>query len=298
MMAALALSAHSLAYAQKASELPQQPITDILVMKVSPGRWWYDLRGNVRSVESVMVKLEEKDGQMRETQVISHTFYFDRRGLETETIDSKEGRTLNKYDAQGKVLEMNMSLAGVPHLRHVYRYDIPRRKVTTEIYYFGSDGLYGRDVTLYDEHWNELRSESESVRNNVDEPPYKEVVIYTNTYDSKGRLTGLAVRREGRAINYSLVDEYDASGRLVKSTHCVYDDSSGALTSKSLLSYDRRSYLISGLRYDGRGRLTRRDTYTREFDQRGNWINETRVSRSNEETGSFTLITRRKLTYY
>src|SRR4051812_34089445 len=98
MIAALLLCVYSPAIAQRKSAPRQRPVTDILVLTRSPATWWYDLNGKVRSLETVTVTLEEKDSELRETRSLSTTSYFDRRGLETEVIDDKGSRTLNKYD--------------------------------------------------------------------------------------------------------------------------------------------------------------------------------------------------------
>jgi hypothetical protein len=298
MLAVLMLCANSTAEGVRVLRQQQKPSDKLLMTVLSPGKWHFDLHGKVRSLEILTIKLEPPEGQMKESSAISTTHYFDERGLETEMIDSQGGRTLNKYDAGGRITEMSMSLRGEPHMRYLYTYDLSQRKVTTEMYYFGQDGSHTRYVAFYDEHWYESRTVSESVKNNADEPPSKEVVIYTNSYDSKGRLTGLTVRREGVRINYRIMDEYGASGQIVKSTSYVYDESSGALTSKTVRSYDRRGLMSTVLHYDGQESLTRSDTYAREFDARGNWITEKRVSRDKNETVSFAFVTQRKITYY
>ena len=299
---ALVLSAHPCSPSKSAAIRQTLPEAELLVIKFSPGKWGHEVQGEVRSVETLEFRAETKNGQVLETRTGSRISYFDRRGFETEMIEDEEARMVWKYDARGRPSEMSMSLSGALLMREVYRFDLAQRKVTTDVYTFGSDRLQSREVSFFDEHWNETRKETEYFEPNGDSKPRREVVIYTQTYDPKGRVIASTIRRADGVIIHRFTEEYDqASNRLVKSGSYEYDESRGALLSKSLNTYDARGNLLEGLYYDFSGRLLRRESYTREFDARGNWITERHVTFTYDRAsapGSFTFVKRRKITFY
>jgi hypothetical protein len=297
------LSAHSIALSQNESA-PRTPSgEDLLVMRFAPGKWFHEVQGDVRSIETVEIASARKNNKWAENRSSPKIVYFDRRGFATEAIEGEEGRTVWKYDAQGRVSEMSLSLGGEPLAREVYHYNLAQRKVTVDTYYFGSDKPRFRETAIFDERWNERRKETEY----FDEPggnsqPRKEVVVYNLTYDAKGRQIASTIGNEKGAISHRFTTEYASdSNRLVKTTGYQYDAGSGALLSKYVSLYDKAGYQAAYMYYDPRGRLLRRETYTREFDARGNWITETRVMWANDQGGapsSSTFIKRRKITFY
>jgi hypothetical protein len=296
------LSARPGSLSQSINAPPTPPEGELLVLKFSPGRWRHEVEGEVRAIETIEFRTERKNGRLIEIRGTSRISYFDRRGFETEMIEGEEARTVWKYDARGRPSEMSMSLAGVLLMREVYQFDFNQRKIAVEVYNFLGDRLSSREISFFDERWNETRKETEYFGDSGDSKPRKEVVIYTRTYDSKGRVTSSTVGREDGSILHRFTEEYDkASNRLVKSVSYQYDESSGSLLSKGVNTYDERGYLLEGLYYDSRGRLLRRESYMREFDQRGNWITERNVTWADDRVGppgSFTLIKRRKITFY
>ena len=124
------------------------------------------------------------------------------------------------------------------------------------------------------------------------------MIIYTNTYDAKGRVIATTVGGEDGSVSHRFTTKYDDNHRVVKSSSSSYDQKSGQLLSKHVNTYDERGLVHTILTYDPRGRLVRRETYTREFDQRGNWITQRLDARENDQSGTFTYIKRRKITYY
>jgi YD repeat-containing protein len=300
--AVIMLSAHSLSLSQKA-DAPQMPSGEaLLVMRFAPGKWYHEVQGDVREIVTTQFRLTKKDGKLIETRINSKTVSFDRRGFQTEEVEGEEGRTLWKYDAQGKVVEMNMSLSGVPFAREVYHYDFRQRKITVETYFWGGDRLRSREVSTFDEKWNEVRKESESFgEDGKATEQEKHVVIYKTRYDSKGRAIVSTIGGEDDSISHKFTNEYADSDYLVKSISYEYDQASGALISKSVNTYDGRGHLLTSLNYDPRGRLLRRESYTREFDAKGNWITEKQTTWANDGSGapgSFTRVKRRKITFY
>ena len=90
------LAAGSIAHSQTArapqNALAPSPATDPMVAKFAPGRWWHDLRGEVREIETIEYRVERKEGRPVEARVNSQRVSFDRKGFETEIIDGEEGR--------------------------------------------------------------------------------------------------------------------------------------------------------------------------------------------------------------
>ncbi len=292
------LAAGVIAHTQTARAPQSAPAPDPMVAKFAPARWWHDLRGEVREIETIEYRVERKDGRPVEARVNSQRVSFDRKGFETEIIDGEEGRMAFVYDEQGRLREMTMSLAGVLLARDVYSYDLQQRKVTTEAYAFGSTRPRWREVSTFDNRWNETRKERETFPDDKAARPEKDVVIYSNIYDAKGRVVASTVGGEDGSVSHRFTTEYDDNNRVVKSYSSSYDEKSGQLLSKHVNTYDERGLVLTILTYDPRGRLVRRETYTREFDQRGNWITQRMVAQENDQSGTFTYIKRRKITYY
>lgn len=303
MVAGLLLFLHPTALSQVTSAPQSQEAlpADILILKLSPGKWSHEVKGEVRSIETVQLRPEIRNGQPVETPLSSQTVYFDRRGFETETIESGEARTIWKYDTEGRPSEMTMVLEGASFMRLVYHYDLKQRKVTTETYAFGSDELHSREISTFDERWNEIRMEREFFTEAGDSRPRKEVTLYTLTYDSKGRVIASTIENESGATSHRFTEEYDASNRLIKSVSLEYNETSGKILSRTVNTYDGQGNLVSGLNYNSLGSLQRRESYTREFDARGNWITERRTTWANVGPGgpyTFTIIKRRRITFY
>lgn len=292
------------ALSQNVAPAPAAQMSDeeLVRLKFSPGRWFYEVRGDVSSIETTEYMLERKNGRMVETRRGGKKIlYFDRRGFETEsTDDDNEGRTLIKYDAQGRLAEMAMWLGGMPLSRDLYSYDVARRRVTVESYYFGEEKPLLREVSIFDERWNEIRKETERFDDNRGSKPGKEVVVYHLAYDSKGRVIATSITDERGALSYRFTTEFDDSNRLVRGVSFQYDAASGTLLTRSVNTYDKGGLLNNYSHYDGRGRLLRQETIERELDARGNWITERRTMQSYEgsEPGSYTLIKRRRINYY
>lgn len=285
--------------AQNSSRQPAP--ADPVVLKLAPGRWIYDVQGDVRSIETREFRLEKRDGRMVETPTGGPKIsYFDRRGFETEATEADEGRIVWKYDAVGRPAEMITWLAGVPLARDVYLYDMERRTITTESYYFGSAKLTMREVATFDARWNQTRKETVHFDVDGQGTQSREVYIYNVTYDARGRVVASSVTDERGALTFRDTQEYDDANRLVKSVYYEYDANSSRLISKSVGAYDGGGLLESYSHYDAGGRLVWREETTRERDARGNWITERRVT--TEFTAgvarSSTLITRRKITFY
>jgi hypothetical protein len=300
MVAGLALIVHP-ASTRAGAAAPQTQIpADILILKLSPGKWFYEVEGDVRSIETTSFRLEVKNGRTVETRLGSKTSWFDRRGRETELIEGEEARTVWKYDALGWPSEMIMYLAGAPLMREVYSYELNQRKLTTEAYALEGGRLHSRTVAFFDERWNQTRQETEFFET-TGGGSLKDVVVYTQKYDSQGRVIFSTVGGEGGSISHRVAEEYSDSNYPLKGIYYSYDRANGALLSKSVNLYDGRGHLIENLYYSPRGQLLRRETYTREYDARGNWITERQVIR---DTGagrpptSFAFVKRRKLTFY
>lgn len=294
----MACPASALSQNSAAAQKPEG--AELLLLKLSPNKWFHEIEGDVASVEIREYRLEKRNGQAVEIpQGGAKTFRFDRRGLETESSEGDEGKMVFKYDARGRLAEMIMWLGDAPFARDVYTYDLERRRVTTESYYFGSDKPLLRAVSIFDEHWNEIRKETLRF-NEGKSTPGKEVVVYNLTYDSRGRVAASSVADERGAISYRFTSEFDASNRLTKSVNYQYDAATATLLTKSVNTYEKDGLLRTHSHYDARGRLLRQETITRERDERGNWITERKVMRDYERGGqdSFTIIKRRKITYY
>ena len=294
------LVAGTLAGAQtvRTQNAPVPPVSDLTVLKFAPARWWRDLAGEVREVETVEYRVETKDGRAVEARVNSQRVSFDRKGFETEAVDGEEGRMALSYDAEGRLSEMNMSLAGAPIAREVYSYDLPQRKVVTEAYAFGSARPRWRVVSTFDEKWNEVRAERETFTDDKSARAEKSVVIYKYVYDAKGRVIASTASDERGRISHKSTEEYGNNNRVAKSITYSYDEQSGQLLSKYVNIYDERGLVRSTLSYDPRGRLVRRETYTREFDRFGNWITQAMVAQETDSPGAFTYLKRRKIIYY
>lgn len=280
---------------------PQLPVPDVIASRFAPGRWMQDLLGDVRSVETTEFRLERKGGRAVEMRINSQTAYFDRKGFETEVVDGEEGKTVWTYDALGRPAEMIISLGGYPFSRNVISYDVEQRKVTVTTYLFDRTKPRMREVSTFDEQWREIRKETETFEDgDLGAEPDKMVVVYRNTYDAKGRTVTSTIGGEDGSTSHKFTTEYDERDRVVKSFSYEYDEKSGQLLSKSVNTYDARGDLSLTMEYDPRGRLVRRETYTREYDRRGNWITQRHVVWSNDQsgTGASTYIKRRKITYY
>lgn len=274
----------------------------LLAMKLAPGKWIYDVKGMVRSIETREYRLEKRGDRMVETETSGpKTTYFDRRGFETEFVEADESKIVWKYDAGGRPTETTMWLAGVPLSRDVYSYDMERRTVTTESYHYAGEKLVLRAVATFDERWNQTRKEM--VHFDVDGKGKRtqEVYIYHLTYDARGRVVARCITNGRGALTFMETQRYDDSNYIVKSVYYEYDAASSKLVSRSVGAYDRSGLSESYSHYDALGRLLWREETTRELDARGNWIMERRVTTEYKEDDaprSFTLINRRRITFY
>lgn len=301
LAAALSLAHPAAAFSQTGPGIQNRPGLDLMLLKLSPNRWLHEIEGEAASVEIREYRLEMRNGQAVEVPYGgAKTFSFDRRGLETESFQEGEGRMVLKYDAQGRLSEMIMWLEDAPFTRDLYTYDIERRRVTTESYYFGSEKPLLRTVSVFDEHWNEVRKETLRFDEGKNAPSGRDVVVYKLTYDSRGRVTATSITDERGALSHRLTSEFDDSNQIIKSTTYDYDAATGRLLTRSVDTYERKGLVQTHSHYDSRGRLLRRETATRERDAKGNWIMEKRVTELYEQgaPGSFTTIKRRKITYY
>lgn len=301
IIAAALFLASPAALSQNATPAQTQASPDLLMMKLNPNKWFYEVDGEVRSIETTEYRLEKKNGQVVETPYNgTKTLYFDRRGFETEAVEGVEGRIVWKYDARGRLAEMVMWLGGAPFARDVYTYDIEHRRVTVESYYFGNDKPLLRAVSIFDERWNETRQETERFGDGKNSQPSREVVVYNLTYDSRGRVVASGIADERGAISYRFTSEFDDSNRIVKSVSYQYDAATATLLNRSVNTYEKGGLLQTYTQYDSRGKLLLQETTTRETDARGNWVTERRVMQLYEEGAprSYTLIKRRKIIYY
>jgi antitoxin component YwqK of YwqJK toxin-antitoxin module len=193
----------------------------------------FDEKGNATG-QSVF----DTDGSPRWKLAWGHT--YDAKGRETETtyINARGTltcRAVSVYDGQGRKVEMTFYCPGgaVNHVE-TFAYDEGGRMIREA--HLNPDGT--------------LRNSSAS------------------TYDADGRLIESSLNKPDGTLSQRNVHTYDERGR--EAEWVIYrEDGTPAIGQR--YDYDESGNVAESLRY-GNGVLLSRETFTYEFDARGNWV--------------------------
>ena len=261
--------------------------------------------------EKMFFQLDEKlNGRVKTVRV----YTTEGRGEAERRLSQEEF-----YDPQGhKTDEVRYGRDGKVTGRRVLRYDaVGRRAETAE--YTADRALINKKMYVH------AGSIVEEVTYRADGSPLPGRTV--NSFDEEGRLVS-AETVGGEAPTLKVVTAYHDGGKTVEMTICasgppagmiapgesgavVLSDAAAApmkgagpcvggyLTSRTVLMLDERGLIREAATYTHNNILTSRESQTREFDARGNWVKVTR-SRWRAETDSFEPfeVRERVITYY
>jgi hypothetical protein len=261
------------------------------------GRESAGLNGPARAVRVETARVSNASGQSVEgARALAQILSFDERGNTTgQTVFNPDGSTRWKlawghtYDAKGRETEISYRNAGgALTSRAVSVYDAQGRKAETTFYTAG--GAVNHVETFeYDDGGKLIREFRRSPDGTI-----RSSSVYA--YDDAGRLAELSLHKWDGTRYQRTVYTYDEKGR--ETEWVIYlPDESTAMGRKYV--YDERGSVTESLRY-GNGVLLSRETFTYEFDARGNWVKRRVVRETLKEGASHTEtdVNYRTITYY
>jgi hypothetical protein len=213
--------------------------------------------------------LTNDDNQSVESpRVLTQTASFDERGNATESsVFNRDGSVKFKYgwntsyDAKGREAErIFLDANGARTMRSVSRYDEKGRRI--EITFIANNGRINHVESFVYDTAGRLGQETHrnaegTVRN-----------LQTYSYDSKGRRTEWIIYRPDGVPEQRTNSSFDDKGREIGLT--VYR-SDGSIALSETRRYDDQGNLRERLRQRD-AVLVSRETFSYEFDARGNWI--------------------------
>ena len=215
---------------------------------------------------------------------------------ETANVKGKEisfGKKVYTYDEKGNEVLMRSYDAhdsiNFPDFRWDYKYNDDGNKTEENIY--NADGtLSWKTVFTYDK--NGMVTEANRYHRYG---ALEERYVYTN--DANGNKTGEASYNFKGEPNCKSTFKYDQGILIEKEVDCSSISWMGNIPLKVNYKFDSNNNLIEYLEYhrDEKAALTRKVTYS-DFDQAGNWIKKTEVSREHKIEEVTT--TKREISYY
>ena len=261
------------------------------------GRESAGLVGPVRTVRVETALVSNVSGQLVEgKRVLTHTTSFDEKGNTTgQDVFKPDGSPERKlawghaYDAKGRETETTfLNAQGALTARAVYVYDGRGRKV--EATFYAPNGEVNHVEKFdYDDKGRLTGvahlSQDGTIRN-----------TQTYTYDADGRPTEWSIRTPDGALYQRNVHTYDEKGR---ETEWVIYRGDGTPSVGQKFVYDEKGHVTESLSY-GNGVQFGHETYTYEYDARGNWVKRRVVGESLKDGTTRTQIevNYRTITYY
>lgn len=255
------------------------------------------LIGPVRTVRVETARVSDVSGQFVEgKRALAQFDSFDEKGnVVGSSVFNPDGSPNRKlgwgytYDTKGRETERTfLNAEGALTSRAVSVYDEQGRKV--EMTFYNPSGTVNHIETFaYDDRGKLIRE----VHLNPD-GTIRNTSIYT--YDTGGQLTEWSGHKPDGTLSQRKVSTYDQKGR--ETEWAIYrGDGTPAMSQRR--SYDERGNVMESLRY-GNGVLVGRETYTYEFDARGNWVKRRAVWEALKDGISQTgrEVNYRTITYY
>jgi hypothetical protein len=255
------------------------------------------LVGPVRSVRVETARVSNVSGRPDEGErVLTNLSSFDEKGNATgQSVFSPDGSPNRKlgwgytFDAKGRVSERTfLNAEGALTSRAVSAYDEKGRRV--EMTFYNPSGAVNHVQKFdYDGKGRMVRE----VHLNPD-GTIRDTSDYT--YDADGRPAEWIIYKPDGTLSQRKVSTYDEKGR---ETGWVIYRGDGAPGLGQRRGYDDRGNVIENLRY-GNGVLVGRETFTYEFDARGNWVKRRTVKETVKEgiSRTDTEVSYRTITYY
>ena len=252
--------------------------------------------GPVRTVRVETARVSDVSGQLVEGErAVAQIFSFDMKGGLTERSVFNRGGSPDRkrrsytYDAKGRESERAfLNADGVLTSKAVSTYDVKGRKVEMTFYNPGGEVNHVEKFE-YDDRGKMIRE----VHLNPD-GTIRNASAYT--HDASGRLIEWSLYKPDGSLSQRRVSTYDEKGRETGWT--IYrGEGTPALGQRR--SYNERGNVVESLRY-GNGVLVSRETFTYEFDERGNWVRRRTLSETVKGGISHTEIQvdYRTITYY
>lgn len=286
------------------------------------------LLGSVRAVYVRRVRLSAENGRISEEPVQSpHKTLYDMNGrqLEREVFKydgSVHSKSIFVYDPGGVLLEVvkidphGSLVSRIVHMRDLESGGVERRAYnshgtlleknlqTTEkisnhevtASYNAEGHLILRGVHLLDDQGRVIKiSIFKGAPSKASAQPPGEGVNEKRTVEESERITVPAVHRDEVAageIKYVYHETGNAEEEL------VYKDD-GSLAVRRVTTFDEARNPVEITDYDADGNLTDKQTYTREFDSRGNWTKQTKLKASpNTQLLEPVEVIHREIAYY
>lgn len=288
-----------------------------------------DLHGGqdmVQTVRSRTVKLSIKDGKIvEEPKSPPAMSVYDIKGHKTEEIfynydGSLSARTVLVYDPSGMVIQhlkfdANNSLVS----KTIYDRNTDDQRLEKSSY-DSNNRLFERSISLYEKRGDHAVT-------SIFDADSRLLTKTVEFFDGKGRETEIFICHRKSAddkrarnnddetiaasansgqVNVSICGDMNLAGKVVINynddkhsiEHLVYT-ADGLLTAKKVNIKDSFGEIVEIADYTADGKLINKETFTREFDSHGNWIEQTRFQ-FNLRRGKLEPTERiyRELTYY
>ncbi|MBR5780004.1 MAG: hypothetical protein IKY21_05230 [Clostridia bacterium] len=196
----------------------------------------------------------------REIQITKAYYQYDENGkisVETRINEFGESKTVYKYDANGRKIEVKEIDTNGKEQKTVYKYDANGRKI--EVKETDTNGKEQKTVYEYDENGNKTLEMKYNQSNELTEKRIWEYDASGNTvfFERSGRSNGeFGVTSRTRST-------YDANGKKILSV--IYDKDDN-VREKTEYAYDDDSRLIYMITYDENGDITIQDEYKYNSD--------------------------------
>ncbi len=272
---------------------------------------WSDLLYAQKIIKKTDLEMEQLNGKVQlmifikyetdlknETKwVFTDSNYYNNAGNLLLELDYNEDSTLNyrqvyEYDSSGQYL-VHFRSFDYPYVlvdETFSEYDSNDNEIKFIQKYYDEEDT---SISIYHYKYNSLNRLVEVKESNISEGEQsKEFTSTINSYTNNNKHRSSQSLDEEGNITYSIVEEYDASGRILKSTNLKtkygtyykYDskgnkssvkilDDSGQVNYTTLFSYDFHYNLIKQQEFDSRGKCIRNFAYKYElFDKKNNWL--------------------------
>jgi len=239
-----------------------------------------NLKGPVKAVMIEIAKISGEAGALQERPRIPWmSIAYDRSGNKIEEHQLYSDPLLNfksifTYDAQGIPKEgAEYDNKGLLEFKWSYTFDAQQNKLEENRFYAQKEGLFSKSSYLYDNRGNlieETRFHAESTND------FK----WIYTYDQAGNK-----REEAFYVVH-------AKG--------LSNGEPSTLDTKTVFRYDAKGNITEEIRFDPSGSVRSKKLYSYQFDQTGNWIQQTsrEESSSGKPSAVPTEVTYRSITYY
>jgi TonB family protein len=189
-----------------------------------------------------------------------------------------------RFEKSISVNRSGQSVEGPRVLWQTVAYDSNGR-VTERIFYVEDGNIWSKTASNYDSEGN--RSDivyrasvgGAAQASNVQNRSMKEFLRSKRTfkYDADGNRTEEADYTEGGALFQKTVYAFEGKGYVKE---IVQYGSDGRIISRCVNEYGERGRIVKQSCYDSRGALSRKSSYSYEFDSTGNWVKRVDTTQS------------------